>query len=282
VQKAVAEATWDEGKIQEFQANPRIQGQAWDIGEHTLYFFATAAEQAEQGRRIAKECWKLWTWLGVSRPFKAVLWYRQDPRHIAADEWPSKSTVNGGWTWQNSDTVFIYRREEWDRVFLHEMIHALGWDWKMPETPLACWGLPTDSALTPALFEAWTELYAEWLWCCWHFDNFETAWMRTQRSWQRNQAVQILARHRMLGMRAWTENTSVFAYYVLKAALAPHIAQLLLFGNGGNAKERAELLCELVTPELSALRHMATHTQPQSLSLRMTAADLRVAVDPQS
>jgi hypothetical protein len=234
-------------------------GTAWDIGHHTLLFLA---DSQTDGQRVAEECWKLWEWLGAP-PSICILWWRDDPRRLAANAWPSKDTVNGGWTYQNSNTIHIYRSEEWDRVFLHEMIHALGWDWKMPEKPLACWGLTPHSKTHPALFEAWTELYAEWLWCIWHHES-PAAW-DAQLAWQETQALQILARYRVLGMRSWNEDTSVFAYYVLKAALAPHIAQLLLFGPGDSTT-----LCKLSAPNVAALWAKSRDIVPRDMTLRMT------------
>ncbi len=263
-QKAVEESTWDEGIIRDFVGNPEVHGTAWDIGPHMVLFFGTSQDTA-QAREVVATCGKLWNWLGTPRPFTLILWWTDVPRHITATEWPSRKSVNGGWTTQNSSVIHVYRREEWDRVFIHEMIHALGWDWTMPTKPLRCWGLSEDSYTVPALFEAWTELYAEWLWCIWNANEY-MAWEQ-QRAWQDRQALQILARQ---GNRAWKENTSVFAYYVLKAALAPHIAQLLLFGNGATAEEREEVLCRLAAPALAALRRQATSVKPVALSLRMS------------
>ena len=139
VQKALRESTLDEGAIGAFVGSAGVAGTAWDIGAHTVIFFGTAEETARSARLVAEECSRLWEWLGVNRPFRLILWWRDAPRRIKATEWPSRLTVNGGWTYQNSSAIFVYRSEEWDRVFLHEMIHALGWDWEMPEKPLACW-----------------------------------------------------------------------------------------------------------------------------------------------
>ena len=110
----------------------------------------------------------------------------------------------------------------------------------------------------PTLFEAWTELYAEWLWCCWFAPNDPTAWDR-QKQWQRFQAVQILAR----APTVWKETTNVFAYYVLKAALAPQFNLLLLLGKEVNSME-------LCTPMLDRLRAKAQTVKPIKLALRMT------------
>lgn len=212
--------------------------------------------------RVAQQLQQLLIWLGTPRPFTVFLWWRDDPRRITATEWPSRRTVNGGWTSAGASAICVYRSEEWDRVVLHEMIHALEWDWHhMPAKALSCWGLPAKSQLTPALFEAWTELLAEWLWCHW----YGVPWSK-QRAWQDYQAVQILAR---AGSAPWRENTSVWAYYVLKAALAPSISKYLR-GPQWTMKERETVLCERVEPVLASLRARAAQTRPEALSLSMT------------
>ena len=220
---------------------------------------------------IANEVDDLLQWLGTPVGFTVYLWWRDDPRMLEADEWPSKRNVNGGWAIPGSTVINIYRKEEYDRVLLHETIHAMEWDWTMPETPLPCWGLEGGQTM-PHLFEAWTELYAEWLWCGWHNVPWET-----QRQWQDYQAVQILARQ----TNAWNENTNLFAYYVLKAALAPHIEFLWVFGNGITEEERYNVLCRLTTPKLEELRARAKHARPERMSLCMSKGGDIPPLDPQ-
>ena len=218
---------------------------------------------------VAAEVNELLAWLGTPEGFTVHLWWRDDPRTLGADEWPTKRSVNGGWTMPGSNVIYVYRKEEYDRVLIHETIHAMGWDWKMPTTPLPCWGLEGGQTM-PHLFEAWTELYAEWLWCGWHSVPWET-----QRRWQDYQATQILARLGRSGApQTWQENTNVFAYYVLKAALAPHVEFLWVFGNGKTPQEKQYVMCGLVTPELDRLRALAKHTVPQDMSLRMSVPDI--------
>lgn len=267
VAKAIRESTWDEGVLEAFVGSAGVQGKTYKTGPHKVLFFAKERD-AEKGAEITEMCRSLWDWLGVKKPFTLVLWWREDPRYIAPNAWPSRRTINGGWTMQNSNTIYVYRAEEWDRVFLHEMIHALGWDWHMPRQAPTCWGLPTHAKMHPAFFEAWTELFAEWLWCCWHATDI-TAWWE-QRQWQDEQAVQILARQRLLLGGRWEEDTSIFAYYVLKAALAPHIASLLRL----DPRDAPAVLCSHAVPGLAALRRRADRVQHlYALSLRMTKVE---------
>jgi hypothetical protein len=229
-------------------------------GGHLLCFLRTGDVPALAG--IAANVDALLRWMGVPRGFTVLLVWRDDPRRIAADEWPSRRTVNGGWTTQGSNTIVVYRAEEYDRVILHEIVHAMDWDWAaMPQRPLACWGLGDAAQLTPHLFEAWTELYAEWLWCVWN----DVDWAE-QVEWATAQAVQICARQHG---RPWRENTSVFAYYVLKAALAPHIG-FLCATRPATAEDRAFLLCTLAAPQLAVIRAAAASVTPRPLMLRMS------------
>jgi hypothetical protein len=266
VRKAARESTWDGGAIRAFMKETE-EARVWlsggqcddhrdDPGRYKLIVWGKTTDRDDDG--IAQRAFRILTWIGVPAPFTVVLWWREDPRRIRADEWPTKKTVNGGWTTSGgASTVYIYRSEEWTRVLIHEVIHAMEWDLAMPRRPLPCWGLPVGSKVSSALFEAWTELFAEWLWCAWN-GNTLAIWKK-QRDWQDAQAIQILARQ---GDAPWKEDTSVFAYYVLKAALAPHIE--VLWVRGGDE------LCEYSASRLNVLREAARHQTPVGMSLRMT------------
>lgn len=270
LKKHLRETTWDEGVIHEFMDRPHTKQVAYDLagGLGTLLLFASPQDISEKGAAVASRVAALLEWLAPSRPFRVFLWFRHDPRKIGADEWPSRRSVNGGWTTVGSSEICIYRAEEWERVLLHEMIHALEWDWKMPETPQPCW--TTDAGkYYPALFEAWTELLAEWFWCGWMSVEFSQSdlWIH-QRAWQKYQALQILARQRT--KRIWEENTSVFAYYILKTILSEFMPFLWLHQNGDTAQEREKLLCKIIGPGLDMLETQARNIQPVRMDLRMT------------
>jgi hypothetical protein len=212
---------------------------------------------------VAQEAIHLLTWLGAPAGFQVYLFWRDDPRNATAEELLTPANVNGGFAVPGIPKIYVYRSEEWDRVLLHECIHALGWDWN-PFPQQSCWKLPSGSTLMPTLFEAWTELFAEWLWCLWHAPATDTTgktWM-LQRKWHIQQAIQVLARYKGV----WKETTNVFAYYVLKTALAPQISLLLILDKEVNQLE----LCETAGIELDRLRMQAKHIKPRSMRLRMT------------
>ena len=243
--------------------NPATQGLKYSLLQGSTLFLITP--EPSKGQSIAQEVNAILTWLGANKGFNIYLWYRDDPREIKANRWPTREQVNGGWTIVGTPNIVIYRSEEWQRVLIHEMIHAMKWDWKIGLTPAPCWKMNKTDKLNPHLFEAWTELYAEWLACAY----YGKSWAK-QREWQDFQATQILAR----STHKWEEDTSIFAYYVLKAALAPHFEFLWVFGNGKTPQEKQYVMCGLVTPELDRLRALAKHTVPQDMSLRMSVPDI--------
>lgn len=255
VAKEASHNDWDGGAVK--TALSTLYAHAYDGNGYTILIWGDAP------KTVPEQAIQMLTWLGAPKGFQVYLFWRDDPRDAEADEPLSPENVNGGFAVPGISKVYVYRSEEWDRVMLHECIHALGWDWaNFPIQP--CWNLPSSSKLMPTLFEAWTELFAEWLWCLWYAPPEDTkgdTW-KQQRSWQDQQAIHVLARYKGV----WNETTNVFAYYVLKAALAPHMDLLLLLGNEVNQLE----ICELAGKGIQQLRDRAKHVKPSALTLRMT------------
>ena len=248
---------WDEGTILKYMERDDVVATTYNLSTAiaTLHVWS----HRPNTEQVAKEVENLLLWLGTPPGFTVFLWLQDIPRRITADEWPSRRSVNGGWTIPHSNSIYVYREEEWDRVLIHESIHALGWDWDMATTSLPCWGV--QGTFAPHLFEAWTECYAEWLYCAWHAIPWET-----QMAHQKAQALQVLARAKPI----WNENTNVYAYYVLKAALAPHIAFLLPFQTGKTTDEKLFVLCNLVAEPLRLMTEEAKTVIPKSISMRMS------------
>ena len=243
--------------------NPETKGFKYELWQgSTLYLITPILGKATE---VAQTTDAILKWLGAAPGFNIYIWFRDDPRELKANQWPTKAQVNGGWTTVGTPNIVIYRSEEWERVLIHEMIHAMKWDWDVGPTPAPCWKMNKTDKLNPHLFEAWTELYAEWLACAWYGKSWDN-----QRKWQDLQATQLLAR----ATHKWEENTSVFAYYVLKAALAPHFEFLWVFGQGKTPEEKQYVMCGLVTPELERLRALAKNTVPQDMRLRMSVPDV--------
>lgn len=262
LKKQVSPDGWDDGRIAAFFSSAKTNSYSIKLRGGGKILFVTQDDAVPQSETVFSEVDSIFTWLGVPSGFTLILFWIDAPRVLERDAWPTKTNVNGGWTIPGSNEIVVYRSEEWDRVLIHETIHALKWDWDMPTKPLKCWGLSDNAQLMPHLFEAWTELYAEWLWCGWH----NVSWI-TQMRWMHMQATQIFAR---LGDRDWSENTNVFSYYILKTALAPHVGFLWTFRNGMSSDERMYVLCSLASRGIQKIKNDSIGVVPSKISLRMT------------
>lgn len=258
--KQLIHSGWEQQTILSILNDPNVKGFVYDLNHSGQLILITVDPDQQVADNVAAETDAILAWLGAKN-LKVYLWYRDDPRTLDANEWPTRKNVNGGWATPGQPEIVIYRQEEWQRVLIHETIHAMKWDWPIGPTPQPCWKLNNSDKLMPHLFEAWTELYAEWLLSAWNHVSWED-----QRKWQDFQATQLLARAK----HTWQEDTNVWAYYVLKAALAPHIEFLWMAGSGQTPEEQSYTLCTLVGPELERLRHQAKTTTLVPMSLRMS------------
>jgi len=170
--------------------------------------------------------------LGWMTRRKAVTWYWWDqewPRSLPSAEEPRKEHLNGGWAIPGIPEVHVYRREEAHKVMLHETIHAL-----LLDVPPALVDGPRTEfegilgrKLWPHLGEAFTELYAEWLWSIASARTLENAKERWiyQLACSEDQAATLWARIRDSKQ---DEDTNVFAYYILKWVLMKYTPIVLL------------------------------------------------------
>ena len=204
---------------------------------------------------------RLMAWMS-SRPYVWYWWDQPWTRELPAGVDPGRDHVNGGWAVPGVLEVHVYRREEAHKVMIHESIHALGLD-----VPTAAIG-PVLSAferdlgrqLWPHLGEAFTELFAEWLWSI----VTRRAW-RVQEECSARQAAQVWARVRD---SREGENTNVFAYYVLKWVLMGHLDAVLLAPDHSVARWYEWWLA--ARPRLEAAAKIMAGSEFQDLRMGMT------------
>jgi hypothetical protein len=164
-----------------------------------------------------------------NRPYVWFWWDHDWERLLPAQEEPGREHVNGGWAVPQVLEVHVYRREEALKVLIHESIHALGLDVDSAavEPVRVQFEATLGRRLWPHLGEAYTELFAEWLWSVAAARSVTDA----QRRWAyqvdcaAGQAAAIWARVRT---SREDEDTNVFAYYVLKWVLMGHLREALL------------------------------------------------------
>ena len=132
-----------------------------------------------------------------------------------------KTHVNSGYTYTNGNNIFIYRREEFPKVMLHEAIHHslldTGRSWSQNDLLriFSKFGISHHTLLRPneAVVETWAELF--------HlaFISHEYGWdlrqlYETELKWSLQQTRRILKKQ---GRAAWKEGTHAFSYYVIRS-----------------------------------------------------------------
>jgi hypothetical protein len=192
-------------------------------------------------------------------------------RRLPATVDPGREHVNGGWAIPGIPEVHVYRREEALKVMLHEAIHGLGLDVKpaLVEGPRREFERVLGRRLWPHLGEAFTELFAEWLWAIGRSRTFAEA----QRRWDAQvlcatrQAAQVWARIRDSRR---DEDTNIFSYFVLKWVLMRHLVTVFL--NPDDSVQHWFQWWTDALPDLEIAAVAAAHTEHMSIPLGMTCS----------
>ena len=208
--------------------------------EDGVYKMIVYCKKSDSLLNEASWAFRILRFLGAPTGFTVNWWCIDKPRLVEPNMFPTRAEVNGGWAYRGRPAVWVFRLEEWDRVLIHECVHALNWDIYPSATVKACLEESINGTLVDALGEAATEIIAEWFWSIIHSpvkDITGVTWEK-QKAWQLKQAGQILARC----PEQWSEDTSVFAYYLLKAALAKEDTVFFLGWYSGDTS--AEYWCD--------------------------------------
>lgn len=206
-------------------------------------------------------------------------------------KFPRKSTtpvspehINGGFTYSQLNTIFVFRREEFPKVFLHETLHHTPIDmhssWK--ESDLSklyryfdfdtkgCNRTQCETDMRPN--EAWVEVWAE----LYHlsFLQFEyrfpwKAMWNAEREWACMQAKRVLLHQQHQPDGKWREKTHAFSYMVMRAALLWCTSKLLATSSTMNSEDLTRLIISCFeTPSFQ--QYMAHLKLPTHACFRMT------------
>jgi len=208
-------------------------------------------------------------WMSQKTPIVWYWWDQPWPRRLPAAALPQKEHLNGGWAVPHVPEVHVYRREEAHKVLLHETIHALGLDVSptLVDPVRSRFEEALGRSLWPHLGEAFTELFAEWLWTIADAYSLRDAKKRwaAQVKCSEHQAAAIWRRIR--GTTA-PEDTNVFAYYILKWVLMQHLEEVL-FG-ATHALNHWFDWWTIARPRLDALAEKESGSDDQEISMGMT------------
>ena len=150
----------------------------------------------------------------------------------------SAEHINGGFTYSNanSGTIFVFRREEFPKVFLHETLHHAPIDthsaWSKTDlqkiysyfrldtmhcnSQMQC--THTDLRPNEAWIETWAELYHMGFLQYEYQIPWNTLW-NAEKKWACLQAKRVLEHQKAQMDGKWREETHAYSYMVLRAAL---------------------------------------------------------------
>lgn len=161
----------------------------------------------------------------------------------------SPQHINGGFTYPELNTVYVFRNEEFPKVFVHETLHHTHIDmhshWDRSKTELqklyAYFHLDTNacnSAMQCYITdirpnEAWVEVWADIYHIAFLHHEYGIPWSvlwSREREWACVQAKRVLAHQHKQADGQWRETTHSFSYMVLRAALlwsAPKLVSMM-------------------------------------------------------
>jgi hypothetical protein len=175
-----------------------------------------------------------------TRDIHVVLLPIHEPRHKPdTGEMVGPRHVNGGYTYQQSNTVYIYRLEEWPKVMLHELLHharavqGIRWTKQNISSIYALFGIDTagcpincSTRLEPteAVVEAWA-IFLHTAYMSHETGRNFYRLLQDEMRWNDHHTRWIL--EKQAGMGAWREDTHAFSYIVLRGILLHHLEELL-------------------------------------------------------
>lgn len=133
--------------------------------------------------------------------------------------------INGGYTYNNGTTIYVYRYEECAKVLLHELLHHSKFDtfgkWskhhieKIQE--LCNIDKSIDFNINEAIIEFWAVLF-ECLFISYEYSIPFKLLLHKELSWSFNQSCKLL-QYQKKYFKEWKETTNSYCYIIIKTAL---------------------------------------------------------------
>lgn len=184
------------------------------------------------------------------------------------------ANVNSAYTYATGDTVFIYRREEWAKVLLHETIHHICsietskyWTKEHLSRIFTIFNIHPSTTMRPneAIVETWAELF-HLAFVSSHYNMSFQHMLQIELQWALVQAKRIL---RKQGNRPWKEGTHAFSYYVIRSLFLFKADAFLAASDAGDLHGLIDLAKQVfVSDDYGKALHQARI--PKHKSFRMT------------
>jgi hypothetical protein len=133
--------------------------------------------------------------------------------------------INGGYTYQNGTTIYVYRYEECAKVLIHEILHHSIFDthlkWPHNHTEhirtICSIDKTIDLNINEAIIEFWAILL-ECLFVSYEYDMPYKMLLQKERDWSLKQSIKLL-QYQKKYFPVWKEETNAYCYIVLKSVL---------------------------------------------------------------
>jgi len=183
--------------------------------------------------RIVKRCLCILKIFSIEKSYTLWLIPIHYPRFFPTNTIVQPENINGGYTYMNGTTIFVYRFEECAKVFLHEILHHspfdthFKWTHQQINRIKGLCSIHNDVLLN--VNEAIIEFWAVFFETC--FVSFEyelpiKMLIKKEQDWSRSQSQKLLYHQKTYFQDAqWKETTNSYCYIILKSIL------LLNYGN---------------------------------------------------
>ena len=164
----------------------------------------------------------------------------------------SEINANTGFTMacpRVANSIYVYRKEEWFKVFVHETIHSFGIDFALmseeyDKSIFEMFGIHCDLRLYEAYTETWAEIIQAIFFCMTPPTEVVEVALNHERMFSLFQKAKILEHHQLTYRELYTktggvrykEETPVFSYFILKCILMFHYSEFIDWcaeNNGG-------------------------------------------------
>ena len=188
-------------------------------------------------RNLNTDCSKSLDIYFYMTPFKKLL---PDSKGVVL----SRENINTGLTYQcvKKNTICVYRREEWFKVFIHELFHSYGTDMKISFSP-DVFKIDEKIMVGEAYVEFWA-VYFNSMTIAFHlsknlqiqknkkFSEYLAKIIRAERIFSLIQVNKILKYNgikydELFKKNKYREKTNVFAYFIIKSILLFHYSDFI-------------------------------------------------------
>ena len=141
--------------------------------------------------------------------------------------------INGGYTYNNGTTIFVYRYEECAKVLLHELLHHSIFDtygkWTNQQTneiqQLCNIHNSMQFNINEAIIEFWAVLF-ECLFISYEYNIPYKLLIKKEQEWSFNQSYKLL-KYQQKYFKEWKEKTNAYCYIIIKTALLLHYEEFI-------------------------------------------------------